>query len=348
MWPFRRTEKRDLADGDEVVRHLQALATGGTLDSGALAVAEACAGLWERSLASATIEPMSAPLRPLTACLLGLMGRGLAYRGEFVGAIEVADGPAPMVTVLPASSWDVRGRLADPMTWRYRVDLSGPDGTMTYVLPADGVLHVRLADPRTPWRGRSPLDRAASTADLSARIERSLVQEAKVPVARIASQPGTPSQLKEYVASLREGGILASVFGQPLVGEQVPATRFSPAKMQPDPSTVIEALRTAAGQDIVNAYGVPATLFSAQGDGSGQREAWRRFWAGTMQPLAMLVQDELKMKLDMAATVTLEALRASDEDGRSRAVARRAQAFKTLVDAKVDRTDAMRLAGLES
>ena len=347
MWPFRRAEKRDLAYADEVVRHLLAQAGGSTLDSGALAVAEACAGLWERSLASATIEPMSAPLRPLTACLMGLVGRGLAYRGEFVGAIEVADGPTPMVTVLPAAYWDVRGRLADPTTWRYRVHVAGPSGTMTYMLPADAVLHIRLADPRTPWRGRSPLERAASTSNLLARIEAALVAETKVPITRIATTPGTPGQLKEYVQTLKEGGIIGAVFGQPLAGDQIPGARWTPAKMQPEPDEVLQALRTTAGQDIANAYGVPATLFSAQGDGSGQREAWRRFWAGTMQPLAMLLQDELRMKLDPSAMVTLESLRASDEDGRSRAVARRAQAFKTLVDAEVDRNAALRLAGLE-
>ena len=75
-------------------------------------------------------------------------------------------------------------------------------------------------------------------------------------------------------------------------------------------------------------------------------EAWRRYWVGTVAPLTRMIEAECRDKLDPGATITLEALRASDEDGRSRAVARRASAFKTLVDTGMDRDEARRLAGL--
>ena len=98
------------------------------------------------------------------------------------------------------------------------------------------------------------------------------------------------------------------------------------------PAETLTALRTEVGQEIVAAFGVPPALIVEGADGTAQRESWRRFWTGTVAPLGALIQAELRRKLDPAAMVSFEALRASDEDGRSRALARRAQAAKTLKD----------------
>ena len=108
----------------------------------------------------------------------------------------------------------------------------------------------------------------------------------------------------------------------------------------------MDSVRTHAGQDVCSAFGVPATLFAPQGDGAGQREAWRRWWLSSVDPVARIIEAELREKLDSSATVTLDALRAADEDSRSRAVSRRAQAFKTFVDAGVERAEALQRAGL--
>ena len=102
------------------------------------------------------------------------------------------------------------------------------------------------------------------------------------------------------------------------------------------------------GQDIAAAFGVPPSLFNPAGDGSGQRESWRRFWAGTVAPIGSLLEAELRAKLDPEARISFPAFRGqSDEDGRSRAVARRATALKTFLEAGLDREAALRLAGLE-
>ena len=63
--------------------------------------------------------------------------------------------------------------------------------------------------------------------------------------------------------------------------------------------------------------------------------------------LAVMVETELRSKLDPAAMVSLEALWATDEDSRSRAVARRVQAFKVLSEASVNGDEARTLAGLK-
>jgi len=344
VWPFDRwTERREASYADEVVQLIQARAAGETVDARTLAVVEACSGLWERAVASAAVKPMSAALRGVTTPCLALIGRGLAYRGEFVGAIEVSDAG---LTVLAAASWEVHGKGPDPMGWRYRVDLGGPDGTVTRELVSDAVLHVRLSDPKSPWRGRSPLTRSKATADLAGKIEDSLDRESRIPPTRIAPVPGTNEQNKDYADGLRKGGIMATWLGTGVGGDQIASNRWSPAKMGPEPDEVVHALRTQTGHDVCNAYGVPPTLFHPSGDGAGQREAWRRFWLGTVAPLGALIESELRAKLDPAAMVSFEALAAADEDGRSRAVSRRATAFKTFMDAGIERDEALRLAGL--
>ena len=351
MWPFSissRTETRATPSAsDALISALQREASGRIPDPGALAVAEACAGLWERSLASATVGPMSAALTPLKPDLLALVARGLASRGEFLALLRVDETTG--LRLVPASSWDVRGG-SDMATWRYRVDLAGPSLTeSTGYLPPDAVLHVRLgADPQTPWRGRSPMRRSRATADLAVGIEANLIKEANIPPTRVAPIPGTPTQAKEYQDGLRTGGVLATSAGQSHAGDQAPSRRWEPAKMGPEPDEAFHALRTQTGQDICAAYGVPPTLFNASGDGAGQREAWRRFWAGTVAPIGRCIEAELRMKLDPLAVVEFGALRASDEDGRSRAVSRRAQAAKVFLDMGMDRAAALRLAGLEA
>ena len=81
----------------------------------------------------------------------------------------------------------------------------------------------------------------------------------------------------------------------------------------------MESLRSNLGRDLAAAFGVPSSLFEPRGDGAGQRESWRRFWIGTIAPLGKSIQAELRLKLENSADVSFEALRASDEDGRSRA-----------------------------
>ena len=347
MWPFsRRAETRATPSAsDALISALQRQAAGQIPDPAALAVAEACAALWERALASATVMPMSTALLPLTPGLLALCARGLASRGEFLAVLRVDEMTG--LRLVPASSWDVTGG-SDAAGWRYRVDLAGPSLTESMNLSPDAVLHVRIgADPQTPWRGRSPMRRSRATADLAVGIENNLTREARIPPARVAPIPGTPEQAKGYGDGLRQGGVLATSAGQLVAGDQLPSNRWAPAKMGPEPDETFHALRTQTGQDICAAFGVPPTLFNATGDGAGQREAWRRFWAATAAPVGRMIQAELRVKLHPAAEITFDALRASDEDGRSRAVSRRAQAAKVFVDLGLERDEALRLAGLD-
>ena len=226
----------------------------------------------------------------------------------------------------------------------------GPDTTQTTRAGAEAVFHVAInAEPRQWWRGLSPLKRSRATATLAAKIEGSLSRESDIYPLRFAGvdRKGTYDAWSRTVDIIRRkrGGV---VFTGGNLGQGESGRVPDPAKMGPAPDdTFADALRSAVGRDICAAFGVPVALFAERGDGAGQREAWRRFWLGTVQPLARLIEAECKAKLDDGATVTLDALRAADEDGRSRAVSRRAAAFKTFRDAGMDTAEARRLAGLE-
>ena len=348
MWPF--SEKRNLVDAtDQYIGHLENLAGGSVVDASALAIFEACSSLWERSISSGAVGPDGVPaLAGIDAPLLGLIGRSLATAGNFVAAIRVDAGA---VKIVPASSYDITGD-ADPASWRYRCDFIGPSGSTSETLAGDSVLHIRVgADRSSPWRGVSPLKKAKSTAKLAGLIENSLSKEMSKPVGLIATLPdSTGEQRQQWGAKLQSGGLLVRSISGILSGGAATenSQRIAPSPFGPEPVESVRAIRADLGYEIAAAFGISPALFAARGDGGGQREAWRRFWIGTIQPIGMLVKAELRAKLDPLAEVSFEALRASDEDGRSRAVSRRAAAAKILSELDgVSVDQALTLAGLD-
>ena len=98
-------------------------------------------------------------------------------------------------------------------------------------------------------------------------------------------------------------------------------------------------LRSDAALAVLDACGVPRALVSAE-DGTAQREAWRRFVMGSVEPVARMVAMELGHKLDSPdLRFTFESLWAHDLAGR-------AQAFKGMVAAGMDLERAVALSGL--
>ena len=182
MWPFNKTAQR--AEGDyteQAINAAEVEALGGILDAGTLAVAEACMSLWERSIASATVEPMNNRLAALKPPFLAPVARSLALHGNFV-ALLALDGMT--VQLLPSATFDVHG---DAVNIWYRLDVVGPDTTETVRAGADGVFHVAInAEPRQWWRGVAPLRRAKATATLAAKIEGTLSRESDIYVSRFA------------------------------------------------------------------------------------------------------------------------------------------------------------------
>ena len=141
-WPFqRRVERRESAYSDAIVELIRARAAGvSTADATALGALEFCAGLWSRAFASATVSPDNFRTRALTPWMLSNAARALIRSGESIWDISVFDGA---VRLRPAAYWDISGQ-ADPQTWRYSLQLSGPTSSETINRPWAGVIHLQF------------------------------------------------------------------------------------------------------------------------------------------------------------------------------------------------------------
>ena len=345
-WPWTRREVRGSQPfTDAIVDAIAAQAAGTSAgDPGAIAALETAAGLWARSLAAATVTPA---VPALTADVLALIGRDLIRRGESVFAIEVEDG-APVL--LSAGSWDVRGPWRES-EWRYRLDLFGPSGNVTRFVPAAAVVHVRYAvDPARPWHGLSPLAWARATGTLAANLEQRLGEEAGGSVARLIPVPqdggdggdGDPlAGLKRDIAAGKGRALLVETVASGW-GEGKAAAPMSDWKQQrigPDPPATLATLRSDAALAVLNACGVPVSL-ATDADGTSQRESWRRFVMGSVEPVARMVARELGRKLDVPdLRFGFESLWAHDLAGR-------AQSFKAMVASGMELERAVALSGL--
>ena len=87
------------------------------------------------------------------------------------------------------------------------------------------------------------------------------------------------------------------------------------------------------------ASGVPPGLLLDAGDGTSQRESYRRFVAATCEPIAALVAQELSEKLEVPISLSFASLMAGDIAGRARG-------FGAMVKAGMDPGKAAGLAGL--
>ncbi len=358
MWPFGRTEKRSAGAGytDAVVDALLHHAAGGTkADPSETAALEAAAGQYARAFALAQVVPANPATRPLTPAVLAAMARDLIRRGECLHLIEAdRDG----VRLLPVASWDVRGQ-ADPSTWRYRVVMSGPSSTITRSVPGAAVVHGRYStDPARPWCGISPLKWASLTGRLHAELESALADEAGGTRGHVLPIPQSPvgdedevdedgnpvdplAKLRRDVKTLRGKTALvetvAAAWGEGRGA--APAADWKPQRLGADPPPTLATLRTDSAVAILAASGLPPGLFDSSA-AAGQRESWRRFLHGSVQPLGELLAVELADKLAVPGlTLGFDRLMASDLAGRSRA-------YQSLTGAGMDADRAAELAGL--
>ena len=288
-WPFGRGEVRASGYTDEVVNLLLSRAKATDLaEAGGLAAVEIASGLIGRAFASAEVQGGRGLLN---APILERIGRELVRSGEVLFAL---DGEGMM----PVSEWDVRGG-PDERTWGYRCDFAGPSLTTMRFLPSSAIVHVRVnTHPARPWEGRAPWRVASSTSATAAAAAASARAEASQPSSRIAPVPSQdPTQREAYAATLKKGGlvVVASATNPVGTGGQEPASRWSPGVVRPEPSAQHIELRSKSSQDVLAACGVPASLVVANSDGTGQREAFRRFLHSTIQPLARLAERELSV-----------------------------------------------------
>ena len=349
-WPWGgKTEKRQQVGGaysDAIISLIQSRAGGNSVgEPGAIAALEVAAGLWARGFASAELDP---PIAAVSPSVMSSIGRELVRRGESLWAIDVRRG---QIGLRPSASWDIVGS-SDESSWVYRLDLAGPSGNETRIYPASSVLHLKYAsDPERPWAGVSPWSYARQTARLAANLELRLAEEAGSRVGYLLPVPsdGGDGGTADPLASLKND--LAALAGNTALVETTaagygegraaaPLADWKPQRMGANPPATLAELRGGTNLDVLQACGIPAGLVSDRAEGSGQREAWRRFGVGTLQPAARLVGEELANKLGVPGLrIHFGGLSASDLAGKARSVG-------IFVKSGVPLARALELAGL--
>ncbi len=221
--------------------------------------------------------------------------------------------------------------------------------------PAAQVFHVRYAtEAHSPARGVSPLQYASLTGALTASLEQSLGYEAAGPVANLIALPEGFSGSKSDDDGDDDGGGLPEAIrlakGRTLLPETTaggygdkqgaPRRDWKPERLGADPPDALVRLRTAVENTVLACFGVPSPLGPAGvTDGTAAREAARRLWTLTVQPLAAMIAEELSRVLERP--VSLDYARPSGMAD----LAARARAVAALAKAGVSTEDAMLLTG---
>ena len=227
---------------------------------------ESCAGLVGRAFASAEIKAPDYAIEALGPDTLSMIGRALIRKGEILFDIDVSEG---QVQLMPASSYDVDGD-PDPRTWRYRLNLGGPDLQITREnLGGDSVVHLQYAkDPETPWRGVGPLQVAQLAGRLSAETSAALADEASGPRGSFLPMPTkdgkdtTTTALKGDIRTAK-GSMLTveSMSANWNAGQDAPKGDWQQMRFGPMPPDALVKLLGAASVEVMSACGLSADLW---------------------------------------------------------------------------------------
>ena len=335
MWPFKRRETRQSSEPytDAIVRAIQNAAAGNDDQPLRTATIEACAGLWARAFASATVDGAD-----VTRRMLSTIGRRLCETGEALYLITVDSGG---LQLHEAQSWEIHGGAG---SWRYEVTLTDPARIRTVHRPAESVLHFQYAVLQAePWRSTGPIGNSDASESAHKSLERSVDNESNratgglIPVPDVAGTAG----LQADIENLKGKNVLVP---STLGGWDTSPNTGSSADWQVRRSgpefTIPEVqMRLQLQDSLAGACGVPPVLLRGDGDGTGYREAWRQFLHSTIQPSADLIAEELTMKLERDVQINFDRLFASDLQGRARA-------FQSMVGGGMDVAKAAALAGL--
>ena len=310
----------------------------------ATAALETCVGLIGRAFAAAEITGPENIASALTPEFMMMVGRSLIRRGELVCHIDTSTG---RLRLFPAQSHNVSGGH-NPDGWEYELTLPGPSETTTLSLPADSVLHLRYAaDPELPYRGIGPLQVATLSGVLSAATIKALGDEASGPVGSFLPLPATDgddasvSEIKAFVPTAQgRMGITESTADSFGTGGPTPQGDYKQQHFGPMPPAAMVELMQAVKVEIYSACGIPPGLFTV-GAAASIREAWRLCLFSTIGPLGRVVLTELRDKLDADLKLGWVDLRASDLQGRARAL-------QSLVNAGMALPEAVAVSGVLS
>ena len=349
-WPWQR-EKRDAGGGytDAVVAAIEAQAAQSTANVSSTAAIEAVAGMLSRAFADAEVVAEPWAQAAVSPFWLMQVGRSLVREGASLSVLNMAG--SGDLELVPAAFWNFErydspgGEREDG--WQCRVTTYGPGSSHTRLLGRDRLVYVRWGtSPGTRYRGQGPTSWAALTARLQGEAERSLGDEAAGPLAQIVPIPQDPGDDDDPLAQIRAD--IAAARGKAVLVEttaagwgegraSAPQADWRPQRLGPAPPEAMVAVADAAFSRMVAACGASVSLFT-DADGTAQREAWRRWHLGTVQPLARLLAHELTLRLETDVKLRL--------DKYPTDLAGRAGAFKALVTGGMDVTEAAAVSGL--
>ena len=301
-------------------------------DPSGLAALEAATALYSRAFAAATVTPAEARTA-LSAPYMALLARNLIRRGEDVHLIQIRQG-RPVLR--PVGFWHVRGG-ADEERWLYYLYRYGVSESVQEFVEGARVVHARYAvHSSRPWQGVSPLQWAVRTGTLAAGLEQRLGEEAGGPVGHVLPVPqdGGDGGEEDPLASFKAD--MAAAKGRTILAETTaagwgegkmaaPLSDYRPQRFGAHPPEALATLRRDAAQAVLSACAVPVSLVT-DADGTSQREAWRRFVMGSVEPLLAIVALEVETKLETRVSFDLSSLWAHDLAGR-------AASFKAMVAA---------------
>ena len=345
-WPWRKTEHRESGGdfSDAVVRLIEAQAAGTAADISSTAAVEAASGSLARAFAAATVKGPSHAVEAVTPVVLAQIGRDLIRSGESMHVIDLDRGAR--VSLLPASAWTFEGD-SHPDTWFVRASTYGPSTSTTRRLSFAGVVFVRWGStPGRAYDGTAPTSWAHTTARLQSETERSLADEMRGPLAQLLTVPqdggdGSLDQLKTDIGAARGKAALVetTALGHGEGRLAAPQRDWVPQRLGPNPPQTVAQIRRDTFDAVLASCGTPPSLFAASADGTSQREGLRRYYLGTVLPLAGILQHELRDKLDAP---DLELV----FDRYPLDLAGRAQAFQKLVAGGVSVNEALATSGL--
>ena len=267
----------------------------------------------------------------LTPLVLSMMARQALSLGNAVFDMGISDRTGAL-QLLPVASYSVVGE-PEPETWRYELTQLRPrqadeqeeDKGRKKNVPWEGVVHVRyMPRPSAPWHGVSPLLAAGITADQLARIERSLSYDAGPASAIILAMPdGAPENtVSDAEQALSTGlgriNLLETLRSGLGFGRDAAPKEDWDAKrvgaIIPEQSIALWRESTMA---ILAAIGIPPSLYTSEG--GAQREAHRRFYTNTVEPLGQIMAEELSEKFEQEITFDFPEVFRTDISARSRA-----------------------------
>ena len=334
--PKRETRARE-SFTEQQITLISAAARGSNDVATACAAIEVAAGMFSRDLSLAEVSPQNSRTAAITPAWLALCGRELARAGQFVCDIEIVSGA---VVLQPAAfAYAVQGNV-DPSTWIWTLNMYGPGYARTRSRPNDGIVNIAIG--RTvsrPWAGRAPWQAASLSSEMLSGIERQLRGEARSKSGYVMPTPDTgdrgqgpdddgstdpltklrvdlaAAEGRTMLAPSMAGGYGAGAGIAPALASEYMARRFGA-----NPPESLTELRRDAERSVLATFGILPSLVDPKASGTALREARRQYHAGTVVPLATLVEAALSESLNENVKLNMRRGKATDSATLARAI----------------------------